>query len=105
MELTQIPKELRKLVVDDIDRAIKRLIEVLDVNSRFYNDALQLKGRLSDHQRNKRRGILSREEIDLDLNRLRFAFLDLVNAWEKQDIRSDVLLESDHPFLEHPLSI
>ena len=103
MELTQLQNELRKMAVDHIDQALERLIDVLDAASTFYNEALQLQGRLKELRRNERLGVITNDEIEVRLNRIRAAYLDIVNALEKHDIQLGVLSESDQPLLDQLL--
>lgn len=100
MLLSQLQEELRNLVINNTKRAIDRLVEVLDRSSDYYNEAYQLQFRLKQLLDGERKGIISREEFQVETVRLTKNFLDLIDLLEVQDIRPNIIRDSDSPILD-----
>ncbi|MEM1321189.1 MAG: hypothetical protein AAGG75_13120 [Bacteroidota bacterium] len=79
--------QLKNLLIDDLEKGIEELLQLLDTDSPMMNQVILLSSRHERLQADDRMGILSTEERYLGLNRIRMAYLSLVDDLEEEDFK------------------
>ncbi len=88
--LSALQSTLRELATSDIAAALVYLKEQLPETSPKQTELLSILGRLNDANRNFRKGILSADTLQLEVNRVRDAFLEFLNGLELADFEASV---------------
>ena len=83
--LTSIQRQLRDLLADDLAAALSRLKELLPEFAEKQAIVLSLLGRHNDSNRKRIRNLISTEEHQREIDRIRADFLDLVQSLAEED--------------------
>ncbi|MCC6413236.1 MAG: formylglycine-generating enzyme family protein [Saprospiraceae bacterium] len=78
---------LRELLLDDLSGAIKLLLSALPERGGPHDVALALLGHLRDADKQRLRGTLSNDDLQLQYNQIRSAFIDLLSSLEDYDFK------------------
>lgn len=79
--------KVKELTVESLDRAFVKLNEDFKRSSDKYNELILLRSRFNSLQGSHNRGVISDTEFNLQGNRIRYAFLELVDSIEEADLR------------------
>lgn len=86
VDLITLQRNLRQLLPDEgISAVLAALKKALPEQTDKYNAVFQLETRLNSTNRDRLRGILSMEQLDLAYNRISAELLDLIDALEIED--------------------
>lgn len=83
--LENIKKELQALVPQGIGEALKALKEKLPANSPRQSEVVLLESRLNEANRDRLKGILSSDDLQLTYNRIRADLIELIQSLEPID--------------------
>lgn len=83
--LSALQSTLRELAISDLAAALMHLKDQLPEAAPKQAELLSILGRLNDANRGFRKGILSADALQLETNRVRDAFLELLNGLELVD--------------------
>lgn len=83
--LSTLQNTLRDLATSDLAAALVHLKEQLPEVSPKHAELLSILGRLNDANRNFRKGILTMDALQLEINRVRDAFLEFLNQLAPED--------------------
>lgn len=86
--IESVRKELEQLLVDDVAAALKALQAMLPQTSDKYAAVVAMLGRLNDANKKRFRNTLSNEELQLEYDKLRADFFDLVQGLEEADFEA-----------------
>lgn len=86
---------LRELLLDDLSGAIKLLLNALPERGGPHDVALALLGHLRDADKQRLRGTLSNDDLQLQYNQIRSAFIDLLSSLEDYDFKGRANKASD----------
>jgi len=96
-DLTALQRNLRQLLPDEgISAVLAALKKTLPEQTDKYNAVFQLETRLNATNRDRLRGILSMEQLDLAYNRISAELLDLIDALEIEDFDIATADEPEH---------
>ncbi len=79
------------VIADDLARALTLLNNVLDFGSPLQTDVILLRARLSDWEKEKRRGTTSGENLNVTRNQIRYALTEYLRMLSAKDIDPEVL--------------
>lgn len=88
--LSALQSTLRELAIGDLAAALLHLKDQLPETAAKQTELLSILGRLNDANRGFRKGILSADALQLETNRVRDAFLELLNGLELADFEASV---------------
>ncbi|MCB9315117.1 MAG: formylglycine-generating enzyme family protein [Lewinellaceae bacterium] len=83
-----IQKELQDLLVEDIAKALKTLQAMLSSQTDTYSIVISLLARLNEANKARLRGTLENDELNTEYNKIRAAFLELVQGLKETDFES-----------------
>lgn len=90
MNLSELQSKLRRLAINDLKKAVEELINSLEESSDFYNEAIQLEGRLNQLIRDEINDIIHRDDARLDRNRIRKSLLDILEMLSDDDLNTAI---------------
>lgn len=85
-QITIIKSELKDLFVQGIDLLISTLDQQLNRSSRKFNDFIHLKSSYHSYKKNLIYGVVSQEDLNLIINKIRQGFLHLIDDLEATDL-------------------
>ncbi len=89
MKITEFKIEIKRLISkNEIDTALKMLDNNLNPNSFLYDELIIFQGKFSEVSKEARKGIISRENRELEVSIIRSGLLDLLNSVEENDLTS-----------------
>lgn len=84
-DLSSLKQQLRRQLTDSIADVIKALKEALPSHASKLDTVLMLESRLNEANRDKLRGVISQEDLQLVYNQLRAGLLDLIAGLQLAD--------------------
>ncbi|HMQ89079.1 MAG TPA: hypothetical protein PKB07_15890 [Flavilitoribacter sp.] len=95
MEIKVYKKEIEQLIQkgDNIEQALKRLLEILNKKSQFRKEIIGLSGRAESLKKDARKQIIDRTTANQEKNQIRDAVLEIKNSLKKEDLKKDLELK------------
>lgn len=84
--LAEVKSQVKELITQGIDRALKYLVEVVDPSSPNYNSLTQLRARYSAYMSNIILGTISQDDMNLEYARLSHALIMLTEGLHESDL-------------------
>ncbi len=95
-DLKFLKKNLRDYIsFGKIKRVFKNLEDEIEENSNHFNDIILLRSRYNNVEKRDNQDIITRSEYQIELNRINAAMLDLIQDLEIEDLKKDILNQSN----------
>lgn len=85
--LTELKQELKDAVIEGVGIALQEIKQVLPPFSAKFNDLLALEAKLKEINLNRRRGLLTPDELQRGYSRLRYDLLDFIDELTDDDFK------------------
>lgn len=88
-DFKQFKYQLKRQLIENVDRGIQLLQEITEMNADIQNDLLALSGRFKEHRANVRRHLITFGEASIERNRINYAFYGIIDELTVADLKRE----------------